>query len=561
MTLAVHEPGDLVAVGEGGPRTAADLVADAARVAKFLAGFPKGEVVLVCSDRYHLAVCLTGAWDAGHGVSFPPNVQVETIREVGSGEGVRAVLHDRDDAPGGMDIRELLRGSAPAAERTGPTPESARLTVMTSGTTGAHRGVSKRREQLLGEADVSARLFGPFSGERILSTVPPYHIYGFQFGVLLPLRSGAALVRAGGLHATEVLSAIERYGVTTLVSVPAHLAPLALEERAPFLRCVFSAGSPLPPATATALRARHGWRVVEVYGSTETGALGWREAGLEAWTPYPNTTISAGVGDSFWVDSPWLPEGGPRPYPLPDRIEMGPDGRFVLRGRRDDAVKVAGKRVSLREVEERLLSLPGVRDAAALSRGTSGLRGQEIWVAVAATGWTAEGLRAALERWLDPVTVPRRIRVLDSLPREGAGKLLRARLLELFDRPKGGRVALEPESEEVLSGKAGKEVRRLAFTVPGDLLYFEGHFPGSPVLPGVVELDRMAVRQVERLWPQAGMLRAVRRLKFLRPIGPGERIELFLERDPVRRTVDFAIEGRAGRCASGTLVFGPVEEP
>ena len=559
--LALHGPNDLVALGEGGPRTAQDLVADAARVAAFLAGFPPGEVVLVCSDRYHFAVGLSGAWEAGHGVTLPHNVQAETVRAVASGALVRAVLHDRDGAAGGTDVRELLRNSAPASPPNRPVPDDARLTVMTSGSTGTQKGVRKTRGQLLGEADLSARLFGPLRGGRVLSTVPPHHIYGLQFGVLLPLRGGAALVRAGALHATEVLAALERYAVSALVSVPAHLAPLALEDHAPPLECVFSAGSPLPRAIGQTLSARHGWRVVEVYGSTETGALGFRLAGEETWTPYPGATISVGEGDGFLVDSPWLPEGSPRPYPLPDRIELRPGGGFVLHGRVDDAVKVAGKRISLREIEERLLSLPGVSDAAALSRGSPGLRGQEIWAAVAATGWTAEGLRGALGRWLDPVTVPRRIRVLGALPREPTGKLPRARLEALFASATGERARLEPESEEVLIGKGGNEVRRVAFTVPPDLLFFDGHFPGLPVLPGVVELDGLAMRQVERLWPEVGMLRAVKRLKFIRPIGPGERIELFLERDPARRLVSFAIEGRAGRCASGTLVFGPVEEP
>jgi hypothetical protein len=71
----------------------------------------------------------------------------------------------------------------------------------------------------------------------------------------------------------------------------------------------------------------------------------------------------------------------------------------------------------------------------------------------------------------------------------------------------------------------------------------------------VVQLDGMVLRQVERLWPSVGRLRAVRRLKFMKLIRPGERVVLALDRDAARGTVEFAIEGPQGRCASGTLVF------
>ncbi len=93
------------------------------------------------------------------------------------------------------------------------------------------------------------------------------------------------------------------------------------------------------------------------------------------------------------------------------------------------------------------------------------------------------------------------------------------------------------------------------FRVDPALRWFEGHFPGFPVLPGVVQLDGLVLRQVERLWPASGALRSVRRLKFMKLIRPDERIVLSLDRDAARGSVDFAIDGPDGRCASGTLVF------
>jgi 4-coumarate--CoA ligase (photoactive yellow protein activation family) len=554
-TIARHDPGELVAVGEGGGRTAADLEADAGRVAGSLSGLAPGEVVIVCSDRYLFTVALLGAWAAGHSARLPPNVQPETLRALASSPLVRTVLHDRDGAPGGADVRELLERPAPARPLEPVDPGRHLLTVMTSGSTGESQSWRKTGHQLLQEADVSVSLFGPSRGSRVLATVPPYHLYGLQFGVLVPLRAGAAIVRSGALHAEELLAELVRHAVEVLVSVPAHLASLAATDRAPPLGAVYSAGAPLPAATAAALTGRFGWRAVEIYGSTEAGGIAWRPAGEEAWTPYPDVTASAGEDGGLLLDSPWLDPASPRPFPVADRIELRPGGRFVMLGRMDGVAKVAGKRISLREVEERLLALPGVRDAAALARPSTGLRGEEIWVAVAAEGQTPERLRQALAAWLDPVTLPRRIRVLEGLPRGATGKLERARLLALFAAQAGARTRLEPEAEEAVAGAPGVDARRLTFTIPADLLWFEGHFPGDPVLPGVAELDALVARQVERLWPEAGALRAVKRLKFSHVIRPGERIALLLERDAARGTVAFTVEGAQGRCASGTLAF------
>jgi acyl-CoA synthetase (AMP-forming)/AMP-acid ligase II len=557
-TLAAHAPEERVAVGGDGDRTAAELEVDALRVAGALAGLPPGEVVVACTDRYRLAVAVHAVWAAGHAVVFPPNLQPQTMEAVVA--GARAVLHDRDGAPGGLDVRELLRAPAPSGALALAPPERLWLSFMTSGSTGAHQRWPRTLDRALREIDLCVDLLRVRRGDRVMATVPPQHIYGMMYGVLLPLRAGAALVRTDALHGPAVAAELERHAVTLLVSVPAHLATLADLDRAPPLASVLSAGAPLPPRTVELLREQHGWRVTEVYGATEHGGIAVRFPGDEDWTPYPGVSVSVDEESGLLVESPWADPAGPRPFPIADRIELRPGGRFVLMGRRDGVVKVAGKRVALRELEERLLAVPGVRDAAAVGQPSPGLRGTEIWVAVAADGLGPAQLREALAGWLDPVAVPRRIRVLPALPREGTGKLRREALLALFQSPAeaqpAGAPALVPEREEQVAGTAGgREGRRLAFTVPTGLPCFAGHFPGDPVLPGVVQLDALVARQVERLWPDAGPLRAVKRLKFSKVIRPGDPIAVELHRDAAAGTVEFFIEGPGGRCASGTLSF------
>ncbi|OFX22601.1 MAG: hypothetical protein A2V77_19040 [Anaeromyxobacter sp. RBG_16_69_14] len=549
------EPGDVVAVGTAGNRTAAELLDDAGSVAAALDTHAAGEVLLVCSDRYLFAAGLVGAWLAGHAVLLPPNNQPATIRSIAAGSQVRAFLHDREGVPDGVHVGALLGGAHPRRGAL-PPPERHIVTVTTSGSTGAHQRCPKTASQLFGEAAVLAALFGIGRGARVLSSVPPHHIYGLLFGVLLPLHAGAAFVRESPLHLESVGGAVESLHATHLVSAPAHLAALCAAERLPPLQRAFSSGGPLLGATAQALRARHLWPVAEVFGSTETGGIAWREDADGPWQPFPGVTASAADDGRLLLESPFLSPASARPFACADRIAPLPDGRFHLLGRLDGVVKVAGKRVALREVEERLLALPGVQDAAAMASVSAGTRGTEIWAAVVAPGWTASGLRDALAAWLDPVTLPRRLRVVDVLPREATGKLVHERLRALLEEAeRNGVLELDPDVERAMVGGAGEDVRELCVTVSPDLLYFCGHFEGRPVLPGVVQIDGLVLRQVRRLWPELDALRTITRLKFKQLITPGDRLTLRLTRESAGPRVSFEIASPSGTCASGTLLF------
>jgi len=556
----VHAPADRVALGDAGGRTAGALLADAGRVGRALSHHPAGEVLLISEDRYHFAAGLLGAWWAGHAVLLPPNGQPESVRELARAPGVRAFLHDRPGTGEGTDLRTLL-GGEPLPGRPPPLPDERHVaTVTTSGSTGPHQRCPKTAGQLLGEADVLRETFATGPAAVVLATVPAHHIYGLLFSVLLPLRAGAAFVRESPLQPEAVTAALRRHRATHLVSAPAHLRALETADEAPPLERAFSSGAPLPASTARALHARFGWSVAEIYGSTETGGIGWREGPEQAWLPFPGVDVRCGEGDRLLLDSPRLAPGEPRPYAAADRIALAGSGRFVLLGRTDGVVKVAGKRVSVAEVEARLLALPGVRDAAVLAEEVGGTRGQELAVAAVAPGWTAERLRRALSGWLDPVTLPRRIRLVDRLPREESGKLPRQRLRALFQgAPKLRR--LEVAAETCERGEGGREVRTLAIPVPPELAFFRGHFDEKPVLPGVVQLDHVVLRQIRRAWPDLAAPRRVLRLKFKRLIRPGARLTLRLVRRAAEPRVDFEIETAEGGCSSGTLEFAGQGEP
>jgi acyl-coenzyme A synthetase/AMP-(fatty) acid ligase len=535
--LVPHRPGDPVAFGEGGARSAADLLADASRIARALERFPPGELTLACEDRYHAAAALLGSWMAGRPVALPPNGQDEAVRAAVRASPSGVLLHDRAGAEDGVDLRSLLDG--PAGSSALPEIPEGRhvVTLWTSGSTGAPQRYPKTAGQILGEALLLPRLFGIGPGARIVATVPAHHIYGLLFGVLAPLAAGGALGRTSPLHAEAVAAALRGAGATHLVSSPAHLHGLLVLDALPRLDRAFSSGGALASDVRGRLASRLGLSVVEIYGSTETGGVAHRDEADGPWIRFPGVEVSIGDDGRLRVESPFLPPGSPRPFVPGDLAEPAGAGAFRLLGRSDGVVKVAGKRVALAEVEARLLSLPGVRDAAVIAVPSTGMREVELRAAVVAPGQDEGAIRAGLLAWLDPVTVPRRIRLVDALPREATGKIPRERILAI----------LAPEGEVL------EFDHRLGDSAAP---WFEGHFERFPVLPGVVQLVELVLRPARRRWPDLGDPVRIRRLKFQRPIRPGETLTVQISRPAGEARLDFQITCAGQPCSSGRFDLG-----
>ena len=418
------------------------------------------------------------------------------------------------------------------------------MTVYTSGSTGADRACPKTALQLLGEAELLRKSFSIGSSDRVLATVPPYHIYGLLFGLLVPLASGAAFARSTPLHAEAVAAEVRAIGATILVTVPAHLRAMSQ----PDVRLVFSSGAALDETTARRI-ARGCPDSWEVLGSSETGGIASRKFGGERYHPLEGVRVTSGEGGQLLLDSPLIDADLPRPHACADRIELFADGSFRHLGRIDDVIKIAGKRVALSEMERRLREVPGVDDAAVFVVASDAARGSEIYAAVASARVTTGELRQALLKHFDPTVLPRRLRVQAALPRSENGKLSRAQLLALFE---GTRQF--PVRELSRAQLAEGEVVELEVFVPPDLHWLRGHFDGYPLLAGVVQLSVLVAGESRRTWPDLRFVRRLSRVKFRRPILAGDTLQLRLSRDGA--AVTFSLDRDQAACSSGTLEFG-----
>jgi acyl-coenzyme A synthetase/AMP-(fatty) acid ligase len=541
--LGRHAPDDLVCFGTGGERTAAQLAAFARSIARALpdAG-PGARVVLACGDRYRFSAALAASWLRGYVAVLPPNGQPATVHALVESERAVALLHDRDEQQG-LDVRTLeshdARDELPI--ELALQPHDIAVVAYTSGSTGVPMAHPKALVQLLREPEAHVVGFD-LARRRVVAAVPPYHIYGLLFGVLVPLLGGGSTSRNAPLLPAELLREIESGHADVLIAVPPHLRALAELQREawPRLHRVFSSAAPLPAQVSDALRGR-GVVVTEVLGSTETGGIAFREAASAPWTPLPSVRTAIADDGLLSVDSPWLAPQAERPLATADRVEAVPGG-FRHLGRSDAVVKVGGRRIDTGDVEARIKAYPGVRDARVLSVASSNVRGVELLAVVEADALDLANLKRALAVHIDPVAVPRRFRVVAQLPRSETGKLTRAALLALFD-------VWEFPREHESNG-------RIRIRVPENCGYFRGHFDGLPILPGVVQLSEFALREARQRFPGLGPLSRVSRVKFKRLVAPNDELELALEaKGP--NVVQFALTVQGEPAAAGLLHFAP----
>lgn len=533
----------------GEPRTQAQLLAEARVIAETLQRTQPSasplRVAIACRSVRTFAPAFLGALTASATILLLPNTQIATlVRAAGTSD---YLLHDAEDADGrehGIYLPPLLvraaqRGAPPSDREVSPQQAAGhpRIVLSTSGTTGQPGESIKDASQLVHETQALLPLFADVAC--VLSTVPPFHLFGLLFGLLLPLRAGAKIALEPGFFLADIGAAIRAHAVDALVSTPAHLSAMLQAEMPKGIR-VFSSGARLPDVLHYALMATHDFRVTDVLGSTETGGMATRTLPLSRWTPLPGVRVSPEE-----VRSPWC-DGGVQS--LKDVVELFPDGTFAHAGRRDDVIKVAGKRASLAALEDLVRKVPGVRDVA-IWQDTNVPGEPRLRYAIACApsgGPTKDDLRRAVTQEFDPVFAPRQVAFVEALPREATGKLPREKLAALFT-PRSTSYVSELPLECMPDG-------RVSCTLLSNFIFFEGHFRGLPILPGTVLLDRFVVPAVKLLHPDLDVVVGMKRIRFLKTVTPTQHLAVQVTRTAETR-ITFDVRGAGGAVASGMLEF------
>lgn len=304
------------------------------------------------------------------------------------------------------------RSAAAASLRADGT----RLTFRTSGSSGSPKRCTHALATLWQEIHTLAHLLP--GRRRILSAVPSHHIYGFLFTVLLPRRLGVADVvdlRAAGPAA---LAGMARPGDLVVAHPGWWDAVARLAPAFPADVVGVTSTAPCPDALADAL-AGAGLRLLQVYGSSETAGVGWRERGGAPYAllPYWSRTDEAAQLARA------LPDGTLARYPLQDKLEWIAADRFRPAGRIDEAVQVGGTNVFPAYVADVLKMHPSVLDASVrLMRPDEGIRLKAFVVPRKAASVSQQALLDWCAQRLSVPEMPAAITFGERLPRQASGK-------------------------------------------------------------------------------------------------------------------------------------------
>ena len=336
-----------------------------------------------------------------------------------------------------------------------------RLVILTSGTTGAPRGAARSGASVDDVVSMLSRI--PLrAGEPTFIASPIFHAWGLGH-LTMAMLLGSTVVLSKKFDPARVLQAIEDTEATALVVVPVMLDMLLAADPSKYdlssLRVVASSGSALPGGLATRVLESFGPVLYNLYGSTEVAyaaVAGPDDLAADPQTagrpPYGVTLrivddngqeVPQGTAGRLFVGSNMAFEGytdGSDKDRLDGLIATGDlglidaDGRLTVLGRDDDMVVIGGENVYPGQVEDVLLSHPGVKDVALTSAPDEKYGARLIAHVVGKVD--EEELKALVRDKLARFAVPREFRFLDELPRNATGKVLKRELSALGDPPR-----------------------------------------------------------------------------------------------------------------------------
>ncbi len=571
-------PDAIVAFSRDGTRDFADFSGRVRAVADALRELRGSRFLVYTEDSYAFAVAFFALAQSGATALLAPNRQPGTLASLAA--GVDGALVDASVATAELSrlprIAPLDVVPRPGAGFGSLDPELAIAELSTSGSTGPGKAVPKALRHLDREVAALEDLFGPRFGDgaRIFATVSHQHLYGLLIRLLWPLAAGRPFCSETYLHSEELFPRMRETAGFALATTPVHLRRMRADAELPGLRraarVIFSSGGPLDEPVARGIADVLGHAPIEIFGSTETGGVAWRTRGNasrdDEFRAFPDVELELasdpGHEGQLVVRSPYASLGLASAERddvvqtrMGDRAELLGDGRFRLLGRADRIAKIGEKRLALPEMESALLGHPFVADAALAVFELLGDARVGAVVALTDAGAAAlsargrRALGAALSEHLashwDRVLLPRVWRYVPDLPRDRQGKVPHASLLELLEQLEPGNERAPVLAPIVLSEQRTADSLSRELRVPADLAFLEGHFPGQPIVAGVVQLHWVMLAAAE-LIGEMPRVRALLGLRFRDVLAPGQRFRLSLELSASRDRLRFEL-GSEGR--------------
>lgn len=419
-----------------------DYVEDVAKVKVFVETSGKSRWILHSDDFWYFTVAFAALCQCHKTICLTANIASGYLDDLFDQD--TAMLSDVETGRSTL-IGKLLENPVPVDLRWNAI--DARKTVLylyTSGSTGKPKAVRHTLYEMELDYDFVMSMWGKEFHKRILiSSVNPHHIFGFLFAALRPVTICVPFRRERIVQPEELQSQTD--SPVTFISTPAFLKRCVEDPdlaggaglKDPLV--IVSGGALQPEEAGEAEKVLGSWPI-ELYGSTETSGIAWRQTNKSLeWSPFFDVGFRKGEDGCLILNSPFIEDK--RDFVTSDLVEIRPDGHFLLLGRKDSVVKIEEKRISLTEVEGRIMELGIAKDCTVVAFND---RRQYLAAVVVLNGKGHElldpmnpaerlkYLRTALARWFEPIVIPRKRRFVAQIPQDSMGKKKRVEILALF---------------------------------------------------------------------------------------------------------------------------------
>ncbi|MGD1238295.1 acyl-CoA synthetase [Mycobacterium seoulense] len=448
---------------DGTTLSRSDLVGAATSVAERVAGAER--VAILATPTAATVLAVTGCLIAGVPfVPVPADVGAAERRHMLTDSGVRAWLGPEPDESEGLPHIPVRLHARSWHRYPEPSPDTTAMIIYTSGTTGLPKGVVLSRRAIAADLDALAQAWQWTADDVLVHGLPLFHVHGLVLGLLGSLRVGNRFVHTGRPTPAGYAQACADAGGTLYFGVPTVWSRVVADEAAARAlrpaRLLVSGSAPLPVPVFERLAHLTGHEPVERYGASEslitlsTRADGERRAG---WVGLPLTGVETRLLDDTGAEVPHdgetvgrLEVRGPtmfdgylnRPeataeafdadgwYRTGDVAVIDGGGMHRIVGRESvDLIKSGGYRIGAGEIETALLGHPGVREVAVVGMPDPDLGQRIVAFVVGAADLKADDLIAHVAQELSVHKRPREVRLVDALPRNAMGKVLKKRLL------------------------------------------------------------------------------------------------------------------------------------
>jgi malonyl-CoA/methylmalonyl-CoA synthetase len=455
----------LVALGvEPGDRVAAQVDKSVDMIVLLLACLQAGAVLLPLNTAYTLAELEYFLGDAQPGLTVCRPGSLEAVRALARKLGLPAV--ESLGAARDGSLAERIAASSTSFETVPRGREDLAAILYTSGTTGRSKGAMLTHENLSSNALTLVDCWRFTSADRLIHALPVFHTHGLFVAVNVALLSGATMIFQNRFDADAVIRAMPR--ATSLMGVPTFYTRLLEHPRlardvCSQMRLFVSGSAPLLAETHTAWSERTGFSILERYGMTETNMItsnpydGERRAGTvgfalpgvsvriseaETGAPVPAGEIGVievkglNVFRGYWgmpekTAQEFRPDGF---FITGDLGQVDDEGYIHIVGRAKDLVISGGFNVYPKEVESEIDAIDGVLESAVIGVPHPDFGEGVTAVVVPRPGvvLSEAAIVSALSDRLAKFKAPKRVFVVDALPRNAMGKVQKAALRETY---------------------------------------------------------------------------------------------------------------------------------